>query len=303
MEESKEALEQLPAPQRSRTAEYGLAVDPDEFLAAVISDPQRAFRMISTDYPIANTTSPSSNETRGERRERLQEEQTTQVVPVQRRAAAPASPQLPFTASTPASRYQQTGLFDVQRAVDGGHRALDHVTGSTGTAAFVTHFAPPADNRQEEEPLSGGGGEEERHEDDDVEDTRQLIRQLVRDAQRDHQAHHQAQAVVVSDDEIEDELHHVTEPDEVSACDEKEEERDAVQAVELSPPSPTSVAPLVNDGRRAKGRPPSLAPPERTSALSSGHLSPSSFTIASSAPASPAIHSDRSANEAEEFSL
>ena len=286
-------------PQRSRGAERGVGVDPDEFLAVISSDPQKAFRMIFPDHPVDKAVS-ASRERRSAREVRSTEQEKRQEALPQRRGATPPSAQLPSTESTLRPSYQHTGPFDVQRSANVSFRVASDCIDTQSTATFVTHFAQPKDSRAEEERVSDKESEQEGCDEDEAE-TRRLIRNLVRDAQQSQQpAHVDAPH---SDEEIEDEVHHVPDAGEASEDEEEEEARGVQEEKVSAPQSPVSASSAVVAGRRGRGRPPSLAPPEMASGRSSSHLSPSSFTIASSAPASPAIDSGRSEGAEEEFCL
>ena len=192
-----------------------------------------------------------------------------------------------------------TDPLDVQLSKAGllGETHIPSAAVPHSTSAFHTQFPV-----EEEAPHEGEEREQEEEEEEepdegaeDEEDTRSMIRGLIIDAQRRTEPTARPAEPTVCHEEIEeeavdDDLHT---PQSIAADEQAAEAVESTLVTVSAPSSPSESAAEVT-GRKRPGR---LVPPRENSASSLHHLSPSSFTIASSAPASPFPGSQQSDDE------
>ena len=266
-----EAQRRPPSQPTSQSAQLGLA--PDAFLELIQTDPTEAFRLIFPDYPLerkrvdARKATPSREES-----ERVQERPVRVTPPAAKMGSIEA------VVSETRPRYQQTGRFDVHRSRGDSGAESQHSRPHHTTSAFHTEFAQHDDAPSE--------GQDQEGVDEDEGDTRRLIHKLVIDAQHRTASRTQSQDLSSNahdsspspEEEIEEDMA------DFQDCSERCE-------VAVSPPSSPS-----STSREQGPRQKNLLVPTRDMTPSPHHLSPSSFTISASAPASPA-HSDEPSDD------
>ena len=280
VEESKESLTELPHPQpppESRTTRpVAASVDPDEFLDLIRTDPTQAFRLIFPDYP-------------------LNRQPATRIALTPPRADESPKPATgrqwrERTESTARQRIN-TDPFDVQHSsAETAAETRSHDVVPHTTSAFHTQF--PTEEEAQGERVGGDEDEEE--------EARSMIRGLIVDAQHRSgppsrpPASHSPPPTPPHEDIEEEAATDCPDSPRSAAADETAAQGMRGTQVRVSAPSSPSEAAGEERGRAQVGL---LVPPREESPPSPHHLSPSSFTIASSAPASPVLRSDQSDDE------